>query len=107
MQPAVLQPDVRPGLIDDSAFPGRFRRARFWVEGVVGTAYGDAPVAVRSSAPYHVYASDLERIVVRGSGTVTGLVLAARERRAEGGEVPHRAPSDGPRGALLGPRRRA
>jgi hypothetical protein len=73
VQLAVRQPDVRPGLIDEREILGRLRPARFWVEGVVGTAYGDAPVAVRSSAPYHVYASHIERIVVRGSGTVTGL----------------------------------
>lgn len=45
----------------------------FRVEGVVATPYGDAPVAIRSAAPYHVYASHLERIVVRGNGTVAGL----------------------------------
>lgn len=49
------------------------RTAAFQVEGVVATAYGDAPVAIRSRAPYHVYASHLERIVVRGSGTVNAL----------------------------------
>ena len=42
------------------------------LEGVVATPLGDAPVAVRSSAPYHVYASHIERVVVRGSGAVTG-----------------------------------
>jgi hypothetical protein len=73
VQPAVVPPQLGPGVIDVREIPGRFRQARFWVEGVVGTAYGDAPVAVRSSAPYHVYASHLERIVVHGSGTVTGL----------------------------------
>jgi hypothetical protein len=46
--------------------------APFSLEGVVATPLGDAPVAVRSSAPYHVYASHIERVVVRGSGTVTG-----------------------------------
>ncbi len=51
----------------------RPRQAAFSVEGVVATALGDAPVAVRSKAPYHVYASHLERLVVRGSGTVTGV----------------------------------
>lgn len=56
---------VRPGR------PGRQASLRF--EGVVTTPFGDAPVAVRSSAPYHVYASHLERLVVRGSGWVTGL----------------------------------
>ena len=45
--------------------------APFWVEGVVPTLLGDAPVAVRSQPPYHVYASHIERVVVRGSGTVT------------------------------------
>ena len=46
--------------------------APFSLEGVVATPLGDAPVAVRSSTPYHVYASHIERVVVRGSGTVTG-----------------------------------
>jgi hypothetical protein len=45
----------------------------FRVEGVVVTPFGDAPVAVRSRTPYHVYASHIERVIVRGSGTVTGL----------------------------------
>lgn len=52
--------------------PPRPRRISFRVEGVVGTPLGDAPVAVRSSEPFHVYASHIERVVVRGSGTVTG-----------------------------------
>ncbi|HWM96645.1 MAG TPA: hypothetical protein VNO54_06270, partial [Streptosporangiaceae bacterium] len=47
--------------------------APFRVEGVVATPLGDAPVAVRSQPPYHVYASHTERVVVRGSGTVTGI----------------------------------
>jgi hypothetical protein len=46
--------------------------APFRLEGVVATPLGDAPVAVRGHAPYHVYASHIERVVVRGSGTVTG-----------------------------------
>ena len=46
--------------------------AAFSLEGVVATPLGDAPVAIRSRAPYHVYASHIERVVVRGSGTVTG-----------------------------------
>ena len=77
---------VRPVTVKPAAHAGEPRRgpidirerlrgpaARFWVEGVVATAYGDAPVAIRSSPPYHVYASHLERIVVHGSGTVGGL----------------------------------
>lgn len=55
------------------------RTAAFRVEGVVATAYGDAPVAIRSRAPYHVYASHLERIVVRGSGTVNALAWLPAE----------------------------
>ncbi|WP_061298049.1 hypothetical protein [Herbidospora cretacea] len=43
------------------------------VEGVVATPYGDAPVARRGAAPYHVYASHLERVVVSGKGVVSGL----------------------------------
>jgi hypothetical protein len=42
------------------------------IEGMVATPLGDAPVAVRSRAPYHVYASHVERVVVRGNGVVTG-----------------------------------
>ncbi|MGB7982149.1 MAG: hypothetical protein WCF36_15310, partial [Candidatus Nanopelagicales bacterium] len=63
--PGLPRPELPPGL------PIRPpRTAAFQVEGVVATPYGDAPVAIRSRAPYHVYASHLERIVVRGSGTV-------------------------------------
>ncbi len=51
----------------------RARQLPFRLEGVVATPYGDAPVARRSSEPYHVYASHIERLVVRGSGTVTGV----------------------------------
>jgi hypothetical protein len=51
----------------------RQRQLPFRLEGVVATPYGDAPVARRSAAPYHVYASHIERLVVRGSGTVTGV----------------------------------
>ena len=66
--PGLPRPEFPPG------FPTRPpRTAAFQVEGVVATAYGDAPVAIRSQAPYHVYASHLERIVVRGSGTVNAL----------------------------------
>ena len=43
------------------------------IEGRVTTPYGDAPVAVRSAAPYDVYASHLERLVITGSGVVTGV----------------------------------
>lgn len=68
---ATARPDLE--LADVRDLPSRIVSAPFWVEGVVATVYGDAPVAVRSSAPYHVYASHLERIVVHGSGTVTGL----------------------------------
>lgn len=53
--------------------PRPVRTAAFWVESVVATPHGDAPVAIRSSAPYHVYASHVERIVVHGSGTVRGI----------------------------------
>lgn len=44
--------------------------APFALTGVVATPLGDAPVARRSQAPYHVYASHIERLVVTGSGTV-------------------------------------
>ncbi len=44
--------------------------APFALTGVVATPLGDAPVARRSRAPYHVYASHIERLVVSGSGTV-------------------------------------
>ncbi|WP_204078483.1 hypothetical protein [Planotetraspora phitsanulokensis] len=66
VRPVVVRPGVQPA-------PPLGLPLSFWVEGVVATPYGDAPVAVRSAAPYHVYASHLERIVVHGSGTVTGL----------------------------------
>ena len=84
VKPAAHAGEPRRGLID---IRGRLRgsTARFWVEGVVATALGDAPVAIRSSPPYHVYASHLERIVVHGSGTVTGLswLPASAIREAE------------------------
>lgn len=60
-----LDPGVLGGL--------RRRPAPFRLEGVVATPFGDAPVARRSAAPYHVYASHLERLVVSGHGTVTGV----------------------------------
>lgn len=63
--PVKLPGDIR--LID------RLRQAPLRVEGLVATPLGDAPVAIRSRAPYHVYASHVERVVVRGSGTVTGI----------------------------------
>ena len=43
------------------------------VTATVTTPAGDAPVAVKSAAPYHVYASHIQRIVVTGTGTVTGI----------------------------------
>ncbi len=60
-------------LPDDLRLPGRLVQAAFRVEALVATPLGDAPVATRSRAPYHVYASHIERLVVRGSGTVTGI----------------------------------
>ncbi|GAA1282286.1 hypothetical protein Psi02_38650 [Planotetraspora silvatica] len=67
--------DVRPIVVRPGAgpVPQAGLPASFWVEGVVATPYGDAPVAIRSAEPFHVYASHLERIVVHGNGTVTGL----------------------------------
>jgi hypothetical protein len=62
-----VRPAAGPGILAGQLFLAPFR-----LEGVVATPLGDAPVAVRSRAPYHVYASHIERVVVRGSGTVTG-----------------------------------
>ncbi len=66
--PGLPRPELPPGFMVRPP-----RTAAFRVEGVVATPYGDAPVAIRSRAPYHVYASHLERVVVRGSGTVHSL----------------------------------
>ncbi|WP_298751265.1 hypothetical protein [uncultured Serinicoccus sp.] len=49
------------------------RQAGLRVQGMVGTPLGDATVAQRSRAPYHVYASHMERVVLSGSGTVHGI----------------------------------
>lgn len=67
-----LQPVTEPVVIRPDIFRPR-SSAPFRVEGVVATPLGDAPVAIQSRAPYHVYASHIERIVVRGAGTVAGL----------------------------------
>ncbi|WP_162802240.1 hypothetical protein [Ornithinimicrobium murale] len=62
-------PPERPGV----SLPIRPRLTRIVVQGMVTTPLGDAPVAVRSRAPYQVYASQLERVVLSGAGTVEGI----------------------------------
>ena len=68
---AVVPGSLIPGpLIPGPRIPGISFSAPFALTGVVATPLGDAPVAVRSQQPYHVYASHIERLVVTGSGTV-------------------------------------
>lgn len=68
----VVEP-TRPPVVTPGRDPARTRQAGLRVQGVVGTALGDASVAQRSRAPYLVYASHLERVVLSGSGTVNGI----------------------------------
>lgn len=69
----------RSGPVFDVVGPGpRFdvlkpRAAGLSVTALVNSGQGDAPVAVKSVAPYHVYASHIARVQVRGSGTVRGI----------------------------------
>ncbi len=55
------------------AKPGGRATGGLSLRGMVATPGGDATVAVSSRPPFDVYASHLERLVVRGTGTVTGL----------------------------------
>ena len=76
-RPRVADPTpIRPEMvIDPRARRDLLLRAGsgLQVTALVSSAQGDAPVAVKSRAPYHVYASHIQRIVVTGTGTVTGL----------------------------------
>ncbi|WP_156224828.1 hypothetical protein [Pseudactinotalea suaedae] len=79
------------------------RASRILVQGMVGTPLGDAPVAVRSRAPYQVYASHIERVVVSGSGTVAG-IRWLDPARAPGGKRWHTLPLPcGPGARYAGP----
>ncbi|WP_154402262.1 hypothetical protein [Ornithinimicrobium cavernae] len=67
-----LPPVERPG-VSIPVLPRLRRLTQIVVQGMVTTPLGDAPVAVRSRAPYQVYASQLERVVISGAGTVEGI----------------------------------
>lgn len=86
--PGPLQPRVpsrielplrTPGPVDTVVRPPLQVTAPFALTGVVATPLGDAPVARRSRAPYHVYASHIERLVVSGSGTVRSVAWLPAE----------------------------
>jgi hypothetical protein len=73
--PEPLRPPLRPLLPT---------RAGLAVDAVVTSPLGDAVVATATAAPFQVAASHIERLVVRGSGTVTGLRwIDARTLRGE------------------------
>lgn len=73
--PLPTPPRPFPGPVIRNALPADLGRLTvltraFALTGMVATPLGDAPVAIRSQAPYHVYASHIERLVVTGAGTV-------------------------------------
>jgi len=74
------------------------KQAPLRVEAMVTTPLGSAPVAVRSRAPYQVYASHIERVVITGTGTVNGLRWLD-PTRAPGGKPWHTLPLPCPPGA--------